>query len=77
MYGGSSTRDTPGVSRVDGLMTAAECADHICRPLYPDGIPETKFASMVEARSTETEIFEGNLVQGMRWKGALCLGIEL
>ena len=32
---------------------------------------------MVEARSTETEIFEGNLAQGIRWKGALCLGIEL
>jgi hypothetical protein len=63
--------------RGDGLMTAAECAGYICRPFYPDGITETKFASMVEARSTETEIFVGNLVQGMRWKGALCLGIEL
>ena len=61
----------------DGLMTAAECADHICRPFHPEGITETKFASMVEARSTDTEIFVANLVQGLRWQGALCLGIEL
>ena len=61
----------------DGLVTAAECADRICRPLYPEGITETKFVSMVESRSTQAGILLANLVLGMGWKGPLCLGIEL
>jgi hypothetical protein len=61
----------------DGLMTAAECSRRICRPFYPEGITKTKFASMVESRSTEEEIFLASLVTGLEWKGPLCLGIEL
>lgn len=61
----------------EGLTTAAECADRICRLFYPEGITQTKFASMVESRRTEAEIFLANLVIGLEWKGAMCLGIEL
>ena len=61
----------------DGLTTAAECADRICRPFYPEGITETTFVSMVESRSTQADILLANLVLGMCWKGPLCLGIEL
>ena len=61
----------------DGLTTAAECADRICRPFYPEGITETTFVSMVESRSTQADILLANLVLGMCWKGPMCLGIEL
>lgn len=61
----------------EGLMTATECADLICRLFNTEGITQPKFASMVESRSTEVEIFLANLVMELEWKGRLCLGIEL
>jgi hypothetical protein len=61
----------------DASTTAAECAELICRPHFPEGITEGKFAAMIASRSAPTDILLGNLVAAMAWEGALCLGTQL
>ena len=61
----------------DASTTAAECAELICRPHFPEGITEEKFGAMIASRSAPVDILLGNLVAAMAWEGALCLGTQL